>query len=51
MLCERADPLSPRSPTPSLSLQDMAEAVVVSDLVAPEHLEIQTEDAQKVADR
>lgn len=31
--------------------QDIAEAVVVSDLVAPEHLEIQTEDSQKVADR
>lgn len=29
----------------------MAEAVAVSDLVAPEHLEIQTEDSQKVADR
>lgn len=31
--------------------QDMDEAVRVSDLVAPEHLEIQTEDSQKVADR
>lgn len=30
---------------------DIAEAVAVSDLVAPEHLEIQTEDPQKVADR
>ncbi|CAM9763301.1 unnamed protein product [Ectocarpus sp. 12 AP-2014] len=30
--------------------KDVAEAVAVSDLVAPEHLEIQTEDSQKVAD-
>ncbi|CAM9940580.1 unnamed protein product [Hapterophycus canaliculatus] len=28
-----------------------ASTVRVSDLVAPEHLEIQTEDSQKVADR
>lgn len=31
--------------------QDIAEAVTVSDLVAPEHLEIQTENSQTVADR
>lgn len=29
---------------------DIAEAVAVSDKLAPEHLEIQTEDSQKVAD-
>lgn len=35
----------------SIPPQDIAEAVTVSDLVAPEHLEIQTEDAQTVANR
>lgn len=35
----------------TLVLKDITEAVMVSDLVAPEHLEIQTENSQEVADR